>query len=139
MDGHIVFLHEGFKTMEHEDEVHSDGSFELVNMDDYDTASEKAKKEAVARNAEGPMYLFDNGSNSEYYNGRGGSFKVYQLGIDVKHYEKGPYDKATKKVGASNKVQDMVVYEVEKNMECLITDLRKELGLFDEANRSLLA
>lgn len=38
--------------MEHEDEVHSDGSFELVNMDDYDTASEKAKKEAVARKAD---------------------------------------------------------------------------------------
>ena len=37
--------------MDREDEVHSDGSFELVNMDDYDTASEKAKKEAVVRNA----------------------------------------------------------------------------------------
>ena len=38
--------------MDCEDEVYSDGSFELVNMDDYDTASEKAKKEAVARNSD---------------------------------------------------------------------------------------
>ncbi|GKE77734.1 hypothetical protein Tco_1543854, partial [Tanacetum coccineum] len=36
------------KTMEREDEIQSDVSFELVNMDDFDTENEKPKRQAVA-------------------------------------------------------------------------------------------